>query len=221
MKRLQRILSEVASELETCQFDYGSSNTKVIFRESKFYGRQYKVYEQIDPLTERSLDFDKNYYLKNFIASNNLNRNSLTKKLIDNLFKAEKLYKKFLINIKDKTNYSNTSMTLYFNILNMLNLDDFNILSKHDELGYIESEPILANEEQKSNLEKLKLLFKSFINNNSLFKFKDLYLKFFDNYNELLKLEGIVNLHKDNSEQLLHNFFSLSALRNLSEKEQL
>jgi len=193
-------------------------SSKFIFKESKFYGRQYKIFEQIDPLTEKNIDFDKIIYLKNFITQNNINKNQLTKKLLENLLKAERLYKKFLISQKEN---STTTMTLYFNILSMINLDDYKILNKHDEIDYLGNiSDYSPSEEQKANLEKIRCIFKSFIGNSTLYKFKDIYIKFLNNYNELLKLDQIFNNHKENCELILHNLFNLSAVRVLSEKEQ-
>lgn len=191
----------------------------MLFRESKFYGRQYKIYEQIDPLTEKQIEFDKIVYLKNFISTNNLNKANLSKKLIDNLYKAEKSYRKLLIKTDENTN--NSTMTVYFNILSMINFDDYGILSKESEIDYSEKEESFnPSFDQKNNLEKLKCIFKGFVFNNTLFKFKDLYVKFLYNYNEVLKLDGIFNNHKDNSEEILLNLLSLSAVRVLTDKEQ-
>ena len=197
-----------------------NDNAKLIFRESKFYGRQYKIFEQIDPLTEKPLEFDKIVYLKTFVLSNNINKANLSKRLIDNLFKAEKSYRKFFLN-NNNENLNNSTITIYLSILSMINLDDFGILSKAQEINYLGNEKDFApSPEQKSNIEKLKSLFKSFVFNSTLYKFKDLYVKFLNNYNEVLKLDGIFNNHKENSEEILLNLFSLSAVRVLTEKEQ-
>ena len=111
-------------------------------------------------------------------------------------------------------------MTLYFNILTLINLDEFNILKKTDEIDYVDHVPFNINDEQKSNLEKIKYIFKSFINNQSLMKFPDLYLKFLNNFNELLKLEGVINRTTDNNEQILLNLFNLASFKPLSKKEE-
>lgn len=169
-------------------------------------------------MTERTVDFDKIYYIKNFISVNSLNKSTLSKRLVDNLFRAEKLYKKYLINYPEN---SDSTLTLYFNILSMVNIDDFKVLDKHQEIVYsANSEVYNPTDEKKENLEKLKSVFKSFIFNGTLYKFKDLYIKFLNNYNEILKLDGILNNHKDNCEEILLNFFNLSAVRTLSQNEQ-
>ena len=222
MKRLVRVLDETSQTITQYQPNY-SANAKLLFRGSKFYGRQYKIYEQIDPLTEKSIEFDKIVYIKNFIFANNLNKSSLSDRLVENLIKAEKSYRKFLLNNNQAENSSNSStLNVYFNFLSMINLDDFGILNKkHMEIDYIGDEDTFApTTEQKTNLQKLKSIFKSFVFNSSIFKFKDLYMKFVNNYNEVLKLDGIFNNHKDNSEEILLNLFNLSAVRVLTEKEQ-
>jgi len=213
------VLEETSQPLNNYQPNR-NDNAKLIFRESKFYGRQYKIFEQIDPLTEKPLEFDKIVYLKTFVLSNNINKANLSKRLIDNLFKAEKSYRKFFLN-NNNENLNNSTITIYLSILSMINLDDFGILSKAQEINYLGNEKDFApSPEQKSNIEKLKSLFKSFVFNSTLYKFKDLYVKFLNNYNEVLKLDGIFNNHKENSEEILLNLFSLSAVRVLTEKEQ-
>jgi hypothetical protein len=213
------VLEETSQPLNNYQPNH-YDNAKLIFRESKFYGRQYKIFEQIDPLTEKPLEFDKIVYLKNFLLSNDINKANLSKRLIDNLFKAEKSYRKFLLN-NNNENSNNSTITIYLSILSMIDLDDFGILNKAKEINYLGNEKDFApSPEQKSNIEKLKSLFKSFIFNSTFYKFKDLYVKFLNNYNEVLKLDGIFNNHKDNSEEILLNLFSLSSVRVLTEKEQ-
>jgi len=150
---------------------------------------------------------------------------TLSSRLLDNLARAEKQYKKFLLAGFSQENLNNSTMNLYFNFLLMLNLDDFGLLiynnqdcKEVDYLGNLaDYSPI---EEQKSNLSRLKSIFKGFVFNSALFKFKDLYMKFLNNYNQVLKLDGILNNHKDNSQEILQNLFNLSAVRVLSEKEQ-
>lgn len=228
MKRLQRVLDETSQAITNYQPNY-TANAKLIFRESKFYGRQYKIYEQIDPLTEKAVEFDKIIYIKNFISSNNLNKASLSNRLIENLFKAEKSYKKLLLNSNNNNNnnsdnaINSSTMNVYFSFFSLINFDDFGILNKQNSevVDYLlNAEVFSPSAEQKSNLQKLKSIFKSFVFNSTLFKFKDLYMKFLNNYNEVLKLDGIFNTHKDNSEEILMNLFNLSAVRVLTQKEQ-
>ncbi len=169
-------------------------------------------------MTEKSIEFDKLNYLKNFIIQNNINKSQLTKRLIDNLSKAERSFKKFFIYQRENCT---STMTLYFNILTMINLDDFKILNKYDEIEYLGNySDYSPTDEKKLNLERIKYIFKSFIGNSTLYKFRDLFIKFSNNYIELLKLDQIFNNHKDNCELILHNLINLSAVRVLSEKEQ-
>jgi len=227
VKRLVRVLDETSVVLSNYQPNY-SANAKLAFRESKFYGRQYNIFEQIDPLTEKAIDFDKIVHIKNFISNNNLTKASLSKRLIENLVKAEKSYRSFLLNNNNNNPYndshnSSSTMNVYFSFLSMINLDDFGILNKQSSevVDYLENANGFApSPEQKSNLQKLKGVFKSFVFNSTLFKFKDLYMKFLINYNEVLKLDSIFYNHKDNSEEILLNLFNLSAIRILTEKEQ-
>ena len=111
-------------------------------------------------------------------------------------------------------------MAIYFNILSMVELDDFKILKKCDEINYIEPEVYSLEKDQIENLKLLKSMFRSFMSNSVLFKFKNLYMKFLNNYNELLKLESIISGHRDNNEQILMNLINISALRPLSINER-
>lgn len=136
---------------------------------------------------------------------------------MENLKKAEKLYKNFYLNKKE---INQSTMAIYFNILSMIELDDFKILGKKDKINFLNPENYEIEKEQIENLKLLKSMFRSFMSNPVLFKFKNLYEKFLNNYTELLKMESIVGKHKDNNEQILMNLINISALRNLSGNEQ-
>jgi len=213
-------LSETNQKIEDFEEINGKKNikkNKKIIYDSKFFGRQYKVFEQIDPLTEKQVEFDGIFHIKNFIEENKISKNLLSRRLVENLTKAEKLYRNFFLNKKE---INQSTMAIYFNILSMIELDDFKILKKKDEINFIEPEEYNVEKEQLENLKLLKSMFRSFMSNSVLFKFKNLYEKFLNNYNELLKLESIICKHRDNNEQILMNLINVSSLRKLSENEQ-
>jgi hypothetical protein len=170
-------------------------------------------------LTEKQIDFNIVFHIKCFIKENKISKNLLSRRLVENLTKAEKLYKNFYFNKKEKE-MTQSTMTIYFNILSMIELDDFKILNKKDVINFIDPKEYSADKEHMENLKLLKSMFKGFISNPSLFKFKNLYEKFLNNYTELLKLESIISNNKDNNEQIIMNLINISSLRKLSEDEQ-
>jgi hypothetical protein len=178
-------------------------------------------------LTEKQIEFNSVSHIKNFIADNKISKNLLSKRLIENLSKAEKLYRNYNLNKKEKEKerekeMNQSTMAIYFNILSMIELDDFKILNKKDEINFIDTKEkeYIVDKEQLENLKLLKSMFKGFISNTSLFKFKNLYEKFLNNYNELLKLESLICNNKNNNEQIIMNLINISTLRKLSENEQ-
>ncbi len=170
-------------------------------------------------MTEKQIDFNIVFHIKCFIKENKISKNLLSRRLVENLTKAEKLYKNFYFNKKEKE-MTQSTMTIYFNILSMIELDDFKILNKKDVINFIDPKEYSADKEHMENLKLLKSMFKGFISNPSLFKFKNLYEKFLNNYTELLKLESIISNNKDNNEQIIMNLINISSLRKLSEDEQ-
>ena len=97
-------MSETNKKIEDFEEINGKKNikkNKKIIYDSKFFGRQYKVFEQIDPLTEKQVEFDGIFHIKNFIEENKISKNLLSRRLVENLTKAEKLYRNFFLNKKE------------------------------------------------------------------------------------------------------------------------
>ncbi len=70
-----------------------------------------------------------------------------------------------------------------------------------------------------TNLEKLAIIYDNIQHSKSLIKFPSLYLKFYENYNEILmKNKEIENY--TTQEQILHNLVNITNIRNLSEHEE-
>jgi hypothetical protein len=176
--------------LTTLSSNIKSENMK--YRENKFYGKAPKLYEQIDPLTEKDYEFDDNFYMKTFISNFNINYDFLFNKLTENLNKAERLYSTHMITPKENSN-GITSMTIFFNILS-----------------------ILYNESYSKNSEKLKILYKNFISCPNLNKFPLLYLKYLQEYNQILLNENC----SDNIGIILNNLCLIANYRNLTQDEE-
>jgi hypothetical protein len=176
--------------LTTLSSNIKSENMK--YRENKFYGKAPRLYEQIDPLTEKDYEFDENFYMKTFISNFNINYDFLFNKLTENLNKSERLYSTHMITPKENSN-GITSMSIFFNILS-----------------------ILYNESYSKNSEKLKILYKNFISCPNLNKFPLLYLKYLQEYNQILLNENC----SDNIGTILNNLCLIANYRNLTQDEE-
>jgi hypothetical protein len=162
-------------------------------KQSIYYGKVPKFYEQIDPLTEKEYDFDESIYLKIFLTNNNIGLDFLYSKLNEEMARSEKLYNDYYL-VKKVSNSLPllNSMSIFFNILS------------------IKVNPNLA-----TNNEKLKYLFKSFVFSPGLSKFPKLYLKYLEDYYSILLSGG-----PENEQILLEVLIAISGLRPLSDKEE-
>lgn len=162
------------------------------YRESKFYGKAPKLYEQIDPLTEKDYEYDENFYLKTFISLNNINYDFLYNKLTEYLNRADRLYSTYMVQSKENSK-GVTSMTIFFNILTILYNDSY---SKYSE--------------------KLKILYKNFISCPNLNKFPLLYLKYLQEFNQILLKENSI----DNAGIIFNNLCLIANYKNLTQVEE-
>jgi hypothetical protein len=162
------------------------------YRENKFYGKSPKLYEQIDPLTEKDYEYDENFYLNTFLSKYNINYDFLYSKLTEFLNKAERLYSTHMMLSKENTK-GITSMTIFFNILS-----------------------ILYNDSYSKNPEKLKILYKNFVSCPNLNKFPLLYLKYLQEYNQILLYEN----SNETTGTIFSNLCSIANYRNLKQDEE-
>lgn len=175
------------------EYDFSSFPSNIKFKESKYFGKVPKFYEQIDPLTIRDIEFDEKLFLKFFVVHNKVNLNQLEIKFIELLNKSEKFYTDHFLIQKQNTNITHTnSLTIFFNIL-----------------------AVKSNWNIAKNNEKLKYLYKSFISHPGLSKFPKLHLKYLEEYCNIL-----IQYKFDNYASLLEILFSIAGIRELTNKEE-
>lgn len=164
----------------------GSKTDQIKIKESKYFGKVPRFLVEIDPLTEKEIEFNEDFYLKMYMVNNFISLNNLENKLIDDLNNAQKLYLSYL-----NKNNDNSSMLIYFHTLQILN----NI---HKEK------------------ETFKQIYKSIITSPHLNKFPLLFLKYLEEYNQILINESL----QENNTLILFNLNAISSIRELNSEEQ-
>ena len=162
-------------------------NTNLQIRENKYFGKAPTFYIQIDPLTEKTFEEDENLYIRYMIQQNNISTDTLYAKLNDNINIAQKLYNS-LYNLN-----MGSTMVIYLNILT-----------------------VLSNEELKNNSDKLKYYYKAFMNSKDIHKFPSIFLKYLENYNNILLNDNEI----DNGSVILNNIISIGSIRHLNLNEE-
>ena len=117
-------------------------------RDNKYFGKVPQFYEQIDPLTEKKVDFDENVYLRQFL--NIITLDSVSSKLNENINKAQKVY---LAQTKKGTD---SSMTIFFNQLSILYNEGY--LNNYEKLKYLYKSFVIS-----PGLNKFSLLYNKYL----------------------------------------------------------
>lgn len=192
LARMIKFIKDYGGVENFINFDKNIKSDTIKIRESKFYGKAPKFYIQVDPLTEKDLDFDGGIYMKLFCNNFGVDIDNLNNRLNENLNRAQKLYSQFYLHSKENSLGCST-MTIFLNILSLISNDNYS-----------------------KNYEKMKYLYKTFISSAGLSKFPKLHCKYLEEYNNILINDGA----RENFTQMLNNLISIAGVRKLNQQEE-